>query len=236
MNILASLLKLGQRRFVVLALAGGIAASGTMVWTASTAAFTASTANPTNTWTTASVLLHDDDTGSAMFNMTAGNGGLLVGGAQTGSRCIRVTYDGTVSSTVKLFVTAGFTNPATNATNDPALAKLGDYIHLTVEQGTQAGGGAWAGGAGGCAGFVKDDNAGADPGDEIVVNDMTLTAFAAAHTTHANGAEAVGGVWTPTAAAQSRVFRFTWDSDDLPDNEYVQGKTFIGGFTWQAKS
>ena len=94
----------------------------------SRAAFTATTSNSSNSWATGSVVLSDDDAGSAMFsssNMTAG---------QSVVKCIAVTYSGTLTSgvSVKLYGTSS--------------GALASYLNLTVEQGT-------GGGFGSCAGF-----------------------------------------------------------------------------------
>lgn len=94
----------------------------------SRAAFTATTSNSSNSWATGSVVLSDDDAGSAMFtssNMTAG---------QSIVKCIAVTYSGSLTSgvTAKLYGTAS--------------GALASYLNLTVEQGT-------GGGFGSCAGF-----------------------------------------------------------------------------------
>src|SRR5690606_26071227 len=71
--------------------------STSLVYRASTAAFTATTENGTNTWQAGSISLSDDDSGSAMFNAT----GLTP--ASTGSRCIVVSYTGTVPASVSLW-------------------------------------------------------------------------------------------------------------------------------------
>ncbi len=94
----------------------------------SRAAFSATTSNSANSWATGSVVLTDDDAGSAMFtsaNMTAG---------QSVVKCIAVTYSGTLTSgvNVKLYGTAS--------------GALASYLNLTVEQGT-------GGGFGSCVGF-----------------------------------------------------------------------------------
>lgn len=94
----------------------------------SRSAFSSTTANSANSWATGSVVLSDDDTGTAMFsasNLTAG---------QSVVKCIAVTYSGTLTSgvNVKLYGTAS--------------GALAPYLNLTVEQGT-------GGGFGSCSGF-----------------------------------------------------------------------------------
>jgi hypothetical protein len=94
----------------------------------SRAAFTATTANTSNSWATGSVVLSDDDAGSAMFNSSNMSAG------QSVVKCIAVTYSGTLTSGV---------NVKMYGTSSGALAS---YLNLTIEQGT-------GGGYGSCAGF-----------------------------------------------------------------------------------
>ncbi len=108
---------------VVLAAAIPVAlvASGALVLQASYAAFSATTTNPTENWSSGTVSLSDDDTGTAMFNATN-----LKPGA-TGTKCIAVTSTGSLASTVKLYGTSYATTKA-----------LGSSLNLTVEEGTGA--------------------------------------------------------------------------------------------------
>lgn len=111
----------------------GLLAVAALVWQASYSAFSATTTNPTNNWTTGSVVLADDDSNTAMFNAT------LLKPGSTGEKCIAVTYSGSLAATVKLYGTSPAT---TNAFNT--------YVDLLVTQGTGATF------AGGCASFVAD--------------------------------------------------------------------------------
>ena len=107
-----------------------LVASGALVWQSSYSAFSASTSNPDSNWTAGSVAISDDDSNTAMFNATA-----LKPGA-TGTKCIAVTSNGTLPSTVKLYGTSYAT---TNG--------LAPNINLVVEEGTGAT-------TGSCAGFT----------------------------------------------------------------------------------
>lgn len=117
------------RLTIAMALMALMVSSG-MVYRASTAAFTATTTNPSDAWTAGSVSLTDDDTGSAMFSAT----GLTP--SSTGSKCIVISYGGNVASTVSLYGTA--------------VGALGAYVNLTIETGS---GSTFA--AASCAGFVS---------------------------------------------------------------------------------
>src|SRR5690349_17704619 len=94
---------------------------GLLVVRTSTALFTSQTANTSNSWQTGSVLLGDDDTGSALFDATAD--GHLTGG-QVLTRCIAVTYTGSSTSGVAARMYASAAGP------------LASYLDLRVREGT----------------------------------------------------------------------------------------------------
>lgn len=110
----------------------GVLSSGAMVWTASEAAFSATTTNPVNAWTAGIVTLTDDDSGAATFTAT----GLKLG--NTGTKCIKVTYGGNIASgDVKIYSAA-------------PTGTLGGYLTMTVEMGPVAGSGSFTD----CTGFT----------------------------------------------------------------------------------
>lgn len=108
-----------------------VALVGTLVFRTSSALFSSTTINPSNSWATGSVTVSDDDSGTAMF--TTGGNGLLTGG-QSLVNCIKVDYTGTSTAGVgiKFYGTAAGT--------------LAPYLDVTVESGT-------GGGFGDCTGF-----------------------------------------------------------------------------------
>ena len=118
------------RLLAVTSVVAGLVGSATLVWHASYSAFTSTTTNPGNSWSAGSVVLTDDDSGSAMFTPT----GMKPG--STGTHCIAVTSTGNLASTVKLY---GATYSTTNS--------LATYLDVTVTQGT---GGTFAS----CTGFT----------------------------------------------------------------------------------
>jgi hypothetical protein len=97
-----------------------VLAAGSLVWSASDAAFTASTRNSGNAWSTGSVVLTDDDNGNAAFTVNS-----LVPG-QTGTKCIVVSSNSTVAGQVRAYM-KNLTDSAQN---------LSEHIKLTIEQGT----------------------------------------------------------------------------------------------------
>lgn len=112
--------------FAVLVTACGVSI---VIMRYSRAAFTGATANSANNWATGSIVLSDDDSGTAMFNATNMTAG------QSLVKCIAVTYSGTVTSgvNIRLYGTAS--------------GALAPYLNLTVEQGT-------GGGFSSCTGFT----------------------------------------------------------------------------------
>lgn len=123
----------------IAALAAGplaVLLAGGMVWQSSNAAFTATTRNSGNAWSTGSVALTDDDQGRAGFTVTN-----LVPG-QTGEKCIVVTSGATVPGEVRSFVE----NLSGSAQG------LEDRITLRVERGT-------GGSFDDCSGFTPEPGA-----------------------------------------------------------------------------
>jgi len=110
---------------VAILLAGG------MVWQSSYAAFTATTRNAGNSWSTGAVALNDDDRGVAAFSATN-----IVPGS-TGTKCIVVTSTASVPGEVRSYVT--------NLTSSGAT--LGERILFKLEAGT-------GGSFNDCTGFV----------------------------------------------------------------------------------
>lgn len=83
------------------------------------AAFQGDTANTGNSITSGSVAIGDNDAGSALFSLT---------GMQTSdpavNKCVKVTYTGTIDSTVRLYATVA--------------GSLAPYLQLTVTRGTDS--------------------------------------------------------------------------------------------------
>jgi hypothetical protein len=131
-----SMREAGRRRArsagVVLAgLVVGVLGSAAFVWQGTNAAFTASTTNGADQWSSGTVVVSDDDSGTALFST-----GPLVPG-DNGTRCLAVTYSGSVAATVRLY-------PAS------ASGGLAPYLALVVEEGAGAGN---VGSAASCTGF-----------------------------------------------------------------------------------
>jgi hypothetical protein len=131
--------------------------AGAMVFQASNAAFSSTTRNPGNSWSTGSVALTDDDNGTAGFQVTNVTPG------DTGQKCIVVTASSSVAGVVKAYV----------QNLSPSAQGLEDHITLTIEQGT---GGSFAD----CTGFVVDPAV-------TVLPPASLTTLASVNTSYATG-------------------------------------------------
>ena len=111
---------INRRRVAVpVAIATGFLASGLLVWHTSYAAFTASTSNTGNSFSSGSVAISDNDSGTALFTATALKPG------STDQNCITVTYNGTLPATVKLSAAYTSGDATTNA--------LAQYLTFKIE-------------------------------------------------------------------------------------------------------
>lgn len=108
-----------------------IVTAGALISHASNAAFSATTRNSGNNWSTGTVALTDDDAGSARFQVSD-----MVPG-QTDTKCITVTANADVPGLIKGYAI----NPVTSAQG------LEDHILITVSHGT-------GGSFGSCTGYV----------------------------------------------------------------------------------
>lgn len=102
-----------------IALPLAVVASGTVIGTASYAAFSATTDNAGNTWRTGALALVDDDMGAALFDVDE-----LVPG-DSGSNVITVTATTSKNATVHLYTA-----------DDQDLDGLGEHLTMTVERGS----------------------------------------------------------------------------------------------------
>ncbi|HEY8301850.1 MAG TPA: hypothetical protein VIG48_08120 [Jatrophihabitans sp.] len=199
-----------SRRFAFVATVAtavaGLVASGVLVWHASYSAFSATTTNPTDNWAAGSVALTDDDSGSALFTVANMKPGA------TGTKCIVVTSNASLASTVKLYATAGsFAQTKT----------LADNISLTVTQGASTGAN--------CAGFAADTGA---------TNTTTgsLTAFSTSFTAFSSGF----GTWAPAAGnGVQKTYQITYTLNNAGTQaatDAMQGGTAQIGFTWEEQT
>lgn len=158
-----------------------IVASGAMVYQASYAAFTGQTRNSGNEWSTGSVNLTDDDNGQARFRV----GNMLPNDTET--KCVKVTANASVPSTVK-----GFTiNPVTSVQG------LENRLMITIVAGT---GGSFTD----CTGFVPI----ADATNGVIVANAPLSMVSQKNTFET----ALGG-WDVPSGISTRTYKITWKFD-----------------------
>jgi hypothetical protein len=158
-----------------------IVAAGAMVYQASYAAFTGQTRNSGNEWSTGSVNLTDDDNGQARFRV----GNMLPNDTET--KCIKVTANASVPSTVK-----GFTiNPVTSVQG------LENRLMITIVAGT---GGTFAD----CTGFVAIP----DATNGVIVANAPLSLVSQKNTFET----ALGG-WDVPSGISTRTYKITWKFD-----------------------
>jgi hypothetical protein len=101
------------RTLLVLGIVACIAGAGVF------SAFSSQTDNPGNVVTAGSVILADNDAGSALYALTAAKPG------DSKTSCIKVTYTGSLNASVRLYT------PST-------IGELGPSVTLKIEAGTQA--------------------------------------------------------------------------------------------------
>lgn len=189
-----------------IALPAALLLSGAVVSVGSYSAFSATTSNPTSNWAAGTVVLTDDDAGTALF--TASN---LAPGA-TGTKCIAVTSSGTLASNVKLYGSGAAT---TNA--------LSTHINLSITQGT-------GGGFGTCTGFTPQATGSSVYSGSLATFGSTYTSFAT------GAAGTGPQLWAPTGtASETRVYQFTYTVSATAPNT-TQGGTAALGFTWEAQN
>lgn len=165
--------------------------------------FSATTQNSGNEISAGTVVLSDNDAGSAMFNVTNAKPG------ETWTRCIKISYSGTLPSTIHIYQLGG-------------QGPLSSYLKLKLEQGTQT-----EATFPSCSGFTPDGTNGTGV-------DYEGPAFGWVGTTYETGAPVVPFGKTAWGPGESVVFRSTLTlSPEAP--ELAQGNT-TGSFTLVAEA
>ena len=179
---------------------------GTLAGVGTFSAFSSTTDNTGNTYAAGTVYLSDNDAGSAMYTVSNQKPG------DTVTKCIRLTYTGTLDADVKLYTTS-----SVNA--------LGGYVDLTIEKGSMPGGTTFPN----CTSFSS----------ESTIYSGTLSNFTTTKNSYANGIAAFPGAATKWAANDTLVYRFTLT---LQDNNSANGgsggalTTGSHSFTWEARN
>lgn len=204
-----------------------LVATGLFVTASSYSVFNATTSNSSNSWTTGSVNLTDDDAAGAMFTVTNLKPG------QAGSRCIVVsTAANNLPAKVALYSdTANYNNIANSS------AALAGAINLTIDMGASA------------STFTNSSSSTATPACTLTtassVYSGTIAGFNTARTNYTTGSSVPAAVWQTVggASAESKVYRFQWNLPDggqpssstTGDNQYQSKATRID-FIWESQS
>jgi hypothetical protein len=197
-----------RRRGVrVIAPAFGLLAAGLLVWQGSYAAFSATTQDNSNVWSSATLSLVNNG-GTAVYaaTTTATFGGANLKPGATGTTCLTVKSIGTSAGTLALYRSA-------LADSAPS---LGAQIKVTIDQGVPA-----SDVQANCVGFPV-----------AFTNVATNAPLSTYPTTYAT---ATGPVAVATGTVLE-AYRVTWTfvslGSTLLDNP-LQGKTVTAGFTWE---
>jgi predicted ribosomally synthesized peptide with SipW-like signal peptide len=167
-------------------------------------AFTSTTSNPNNSFTAGTVAIADNDSSAAMYDVSNQKPGDSV------TRCIKVTYTGSLAADVKLYTTS-------------TIGALGQYTDLTITPGTQA-----ASTFPDCTGFVADVSGSIFTG--------TLQSFASTHNSYANGLTDFPGAGTSWVTNDAVVYRFVVSlQSGAPDAAQGQS-TGTHSYTWEARN
>ena len=170
-------------------------------------AFSGSTTNSGNGFSSGTVSLSDNDSNGTLLSLS----NAIPGATSTG--CIKVTYGGSLSSSVKLY---GTTSGA-----------LGQYLTLKVTRGTDSGGT-----FPGCGSFTADTRNYIGQGAGVIYNGNLSSypsSYAAGTTDPDNG---TGGTETWTT---SEVHAYKLEVT-LQDNNSAQGQSASASFTWEARN
>jgi hypothetical protein len=187
------------RTLLVLGIVACIAGAGVF------SAFSSKTENAGNIITTGTVAIEDNDAGAALYSLTAAKPG------ESKASCIKVTYKGSLPSTVKLFT-------------ESTIGALGPYVNLKVEAGTQA-----TTTFPTCEGFTPYGTGG-------TLYEGTLAAFATEKNSYANGISTFPTGKTKWETNESVVYRFTATLSSSAPNSAQGATTGSHTFTWEAQN
>ena len=191
-----------REKFLLSALLVGVL--GTVAGLGVFGAFSSTTSSANNQLSAGTVTLADNDSNQALYSASNQKPG------DTVTRCIKVTYTGTLGADVKLYTPS-------------SIGSLGQYVDLTITPGTQS-----SSTFPDCTGFTPDS------GGDLFSG--TLQQFATSHNSYATGVSdypAAGSSWATNDAV---VYRFTVTlSNATPDS--AQGATTgTHTYEWQARS
>jgi hypothetical protein len=176
---------------------GAVAGLGTF------SAFSATTTNAANSITSGTVKIDQHTSATTLFNVSNQKPG------DSTSACVRLTYSGSLGSTVKIYTSSSVTN--------------GSLYNLRVERGS---GLTTLNSTMSCAGFTPAAD---------VYSTGTLGNFASSYTSFSNGLDARGSAWAQNDTVDYRVT--ITQNDDTTANAHTSA-TSSGpvSFVWEARN
>jgi len=170
-------------------------------------AFSGTTTNPGNTFASGTVSLSDNDSNGTMLSLS----NAVPGAVATG--CIKVTYGGSLSSTVNLYGSVS--------------GALGQYLTLKVTRGTDSGSS-----FPGCGGFTADTRNYIGQGAGVVYsgNLSSYPSSYAAGITDLDNGTGSAEAWTSSEAHAYKL------EVTLQNNNAAQGQSSTASFTWEARN
>ena len=185
---------------------GILVAIGSFAGWATFSAFSGTTSNSGNSFSAGTVAITDNDAGSAMYNVSNQAPGVAL------SRCIRVTFTGSLDSTVKMYASS--------------VGAVGQYIDLVVTPGSGV-----TGSFPSCTGFT--------PASGGALFTGTLKGFADTYTDYSSGLATFPSGATKWVTNDAVWYRFDLS---LQGNNAANGgsggalSTGLHSFTWEAQS
>ena len=186
------------RKLLVTLLVIGV--TGSLGGWATFSAFSATTSNDNNSFAAGTVVIGDNDAGSAMYNVSNQKPGDSV------TRCIKVTYTGSLNAAVKLY--------------SSTVGAVGNYIDLTITPGT--GSPTFPG----CTGFTADASG--------AIYSGTLKGFADSRTDFTTGLADNPGAAANWVTNDAVVYQFTLTLQD--NAAAAGQTTGAHTFTWEARN
>ena len=190
----------GRKTLLSLLLVGVV---GTVASIGTYSAFSATTVNPGDSFAAGTVVISDNDANAAMYTVVGAKPNDVV------TRCIRVTYTGSLPALVRLYTTT-------------SINAFGQYVTLSIDKGTMPGATTFPN----CTGFTPDATPNIFTG--------TLSSFGTGRTNFATGVPANPGAAVQWVNNDTVVYRFTLT---MQDNALaVGGSSGVHSFTWEAQN
>jgi hypothetical protein len=200
-----------RRRRVVRATApaAGLLAAGLLVWQGSYAAFSATTTDNNNAWSTGNlVLTNNGGTGTYAAATTASFGGTNLKPTSTGTTCLTVKSTGNSAGSLAMYEN-------TLADSTPS---LGAQIQLTITAATVT-----SDVLANCTGFPTS-------GTTAIATNTPLTTFPTSFATATN--QVAVAATNPILVAYKVVWTFA-STGTTPGDSALMGKNVTAGFTWE---